>query len=205
MEMFFRFIVARRWWVVAFYALLVPPSAYLALRVQQDDSLDRLIVQSDPDYLRAKEFEKVFGAGEYVILLAEAPDPFAPDVLSRIDALERSLQAIPGVETHSAVSTFRKARGPLDGTAEQAAAFQRFATGTELFRRQGLIGDGFLGIPVVLRAANAKERAGLLAALDRVTGALEAHPAPLTALRKIGSAYVNAYLEHETHAFEGRR
>ena len=38
---FFTGLVARRWWVLAVYALLVPPAAYLAAQVEQDNSIDR--------------------------------------------------------------------------------------------------------------------------------------------------------------------
>ena len=57
-------VVAARWLIIAIYAVLLPPSIYYALKVQQDNSLDRLVVQSDPAYSGNKRFEKVFGHGE---------------------------------------------------------------------------------------------------------------------------------------------
>ena len=54
---FFRWVVAHRWWVIAFYAVVLPASVFYALRVGQDNSLDRLIVQTDPDYINTKAFE----------------------------------------------------------------------------------------------------------------------------------------------------
>ena len=60
---------------VAVFALLVPASIYLALQVGQDNSLDRLVVHTDPTFEAAEGFAEVFGATEYVVLLAEAPDP----------------------------------------------------------------------------------------------------------------------------------
>ena len=80
---FFAALIARRWWIVAFYALLLPPSAYYASKVGQDNSIDRLIVAHDPDYVATREFEKVFGGGEYALLLLETPDPLAPTHQSR--------------------------------------------------------------------------------------------------------------------------
>src|SRR6185295_1116215 len=84
----FRFIVRCRWAVIAIYAALLGPSIYFSLKVPQDNAIDRLIVESDPDYQAARAFEKVFGAAEYVILLAEADDPFEPHVLKRVVELE---------------------------------------------------------------------------------------------------------------------
>ena len=40
----FRFVVAKRWWVVAICAILLGPSVYYAIKVPQDNSIDRLIV-----------------------------------------------------------------------------------------------------------------------------------------------------------------
>ena len=45
LEALFRRVIAWRWPIVAFYALLLVPSVYFALRVDQDNQLDRLIVQ----------------------------------------------------------------------------------------------------------------------------------------------------------------
>ena len=72
------------------------PAVYFALKVPQDNSIDRLIVRDDPDYLASRAFAKVFGDSEYIILLAEAPDPFAGPVVKRIDEMENRLRSIPG-------------------------------------------------------------------------------------------------------------
>src|SRR5690348_7711607 len=100
----FRALIAARWLVVAVYALLLAPAIWFALRVDQDNSIDRLIVPSDPDSVAAREFEQVFGAGEYVLLLAEAPDPFAPAVLQRVEEIERAVSTVPKVEAQTIVS-----------------------------------------------------------------------------------------------------
>lgn len=200
LERMFRAIIARRWWIVAIYALLVPPAVYFGLKVEQDDSLDRLIVQTDPDYLNAKAFEEVFGGGEYVLLLAEAEDPFAPAVLARIDELERRLETVPKVAPSSVISIYRRVRGRFDGTPEGAEALRAFITGTDLFRRQGLVGDRFLAVPLLLDVRGPAERNAVLASIDAAIAGIETDPAPLTALRKIGEPYVGRYLETATQA-----
>jgi hypothetical protein len=192
---FFRFVVARRVWVVAFYALLLWPAARYAMRVEQDNALDRLIIQTDPDYIATREFQKVFGGGEYMLLVAEAEDPFAPDVLRRLDALERALAAIPRVEVQSVLAIFRRAKAGFEATPEQAVALRAFATGTTLFARQGLVGPGFLGLPVVLAINGTSERNETMAAVDAVLADVLRDPAPLTGLRRIGQPYVNAHLD----------
>ena len=196
---FFRFVVARRWWVVASYVLLIPPSIWFGLKVEQDNSLDRMIVQTDPDYANHKAFEKIFGSGKYVLLLAEAADPFTPEVLQRLDRVERTLQSSPEIEVSSALSIFRGAKGGFEASPAQAEAFRRFASGTTLFREQGLVGEGFLSIPIVLSARTPEELKVRLESVDRAIAELEANPGPLTALRKVGLPYVNRYLDEETH------
>lgn len=197
MERFFGFVLAKRWWVITFYALLMIPGAYFATRIQQDNAVDRLIVKSDPAYVLAKEFEKVFGSGEYVILLAEAKDPFAPEVLRRFDELERKLSSVPKVEGQSLVSIYRRAHAKLEITAESAAELRRFALGTDMFRKQGLVGSDFLGLALVLNVHNSVERQQVMEQIDQLTAAVEGNPAPFTALRKVGQPYVIAYLDRD--------
>src|SRR5262245_31370396 len=137
-------IIRARWFVLAVYAVLVPLSAFQAVKVGQDNSIDRLIVPSDPDYLATGAFQQVFGQAEFALLLVEAADPFAPAVLERIDFLERALAQIPRVQPNSALSIFRRTRPKFDSTPEDAAAFRAFTTGTDLLRRQGLVADSYL-------------------------------------------------------------
>jgi uncharacterized protein len=198
LDAIFRKVIRARYWVIALFALLLPPSIYYSLKVEQDNSIDRLIVQSDPDYIAAHDFEKVFGAGEYVVLLCEAPDPFKPDVLQTIDALEAKLSKVPRVESNSLLKTYRRAKAGFTASPEEAEAFQKFATGTPLFRKQGLVGKNFLAIPLILSVKGTGERHDVVAAIDAVTESLEKSPAPLTVLRKVGEPYVNAYLDTDT-------
>ncbi len=194
----FRAVVARRWWVLAIYALVLVPSVYYALRVHHDNSLDRLIVKSDPDYLTSREFEQVFGSGEYVVIIAEADDPFAPDVLQRFDAMEQSLAAAPGLEVNSVLSVYRRAKAGFSATPEGAQAFRKFVTGTDLFRKQGLFGDHFLAVAVLMHVEKPDQRLAMLDAIDARLAPYEQSPAPFRALRKVGQPYVNRLLYRET-------
>jgi predicted RND superfamily exporter protein len=197
LDRFFRSVIRQRWLVFGLTMAFLVPAIYFALKVDQDNSIDRLIVQSDPDAVNARAFEKVFGAGEYVVLLAEAHDPFAPNVLKTIDDLEARLRKIPNVEASSVVDIYRRAHPAFD-PATQAAEFKKFATGTDIFRKQGLVGDTYLAIPLILTIRTTTDRHDTVVALDAITHDLEKHPAPLTALRKVGEPYVNAYLDQDT-------
>jgi predicted RND superfamily exporter protein len=197
LQALFRFIVARRWWWVILYAFLLGPSAYFALKVPIDSSIDQLIVRSDPDYIRAKEFEKVFGQGEFAVIVAEAPDPYAPEVLRRMDALQAELGRLSRVQTDSIISVYRRAKARFEPTREEAEALRRFATGTDLFRRQGLLGEHHLTIALILDIDQPKRRHEILTEVDRVVEHLEKDPGPITAVRKVGVSYVNSQLDSE--------
>ncbi len=198
LERIFRRIVAARWSIVAVYALVLPIGVLLALRVPSDNSLDRLIVPSDPDSLDTREFQKIFPEGQNIVLLAESKDPFAPEALAKFAAIEERLARVRSVEAFSALTIFRRVRPDFSATPEHAEAFRRFATGTKLFRKQGLVGDGFLGIPVELRVVGQDERNEALAAIDHALAPIEADRSPLTAIRRVGGPYLDAYLEGET-------
>jgi predicted RND superfamily exporter protein len=106
----FAFVIARRWYVVACHALLLLPSAYFAAKVRQDNSLDRLITATDPDYVATRDFQRVFGTGEFALFLVEADDPLSPAVIERVDRIERALRSVPHVTANSALSVFRRAK-----------------------------------------------------------------------------------------------
>ncbi len=199
LQALFRFVVARRWWTVALYALLFPAAIGQALRIETDNSIARLIVQSDPDFQANLAFQRLFPEGEQVVLLAEAPDPFDPGALARVEEIERRLREVPRVGVISALDIYRRVRPgapPQDRNA--ADDFRRFATGTGLFRRQGLVGPDFLGLPLDLAIQGARQRDETLGAIDRALAPIEAAPAPLAGIRRVGAPYLDAYLEAET-------
>ena len=194
----FGVILARRWIVLAIYALLLPPAAWFAARVEQDNSIDRLIVPTDPDAIATREFEKVFGGGEYAVLVAEADDPLAPAVVERIDRIERALAKVPRVEASSPLSIFRRAKAGFEGTPAEMAAFRQFVGGTRMFDEQGLHGDRFLAIALVLdvhdRVARRDTLAAEVGAIDEAGGGSP----PLLALRRVGAPYVSVHLDEAT-------
>jgi predicted RND superfamily exporter protein len=192
---FFTTLIAWRWWVVALYAALLAPSAYYATKVGQDNSIDRLIVASDPDYIGTRAFEQVFGGGEYALLLIETPDPLAPDVVRKLDAVERAVQELPRLTTNSLVSVYRRARAGFEPTPEGIAAFRQFATGTDQFRRQGLIGDRYLALALVFDVHDSADRLALLRQVEQAIRNVEAELGPITGLHRLGQPYVNVYLD----------
>src|SRR5262245_54689807 len=60
------------------WLVLAPGAVFYALSVKSDNSPDRLIVEGDEDYQQTRAFQKIFPEGQYVVVLAEASDPFTP-------------------------------------------------------------------------------------------------------------------------------
>src|SRR5262245_48033976 len=124
----FRFVVGRRFLVLACFALIAPVAVVRALRVESDPSIARLIVGTDPDFRANQEFQALFPEGEQVVLLLDAPDPFAPQALARLEDVERRLQAVPRVRTISALALYERMRPGARGSPDWADDFRRFAS-----------------------------------------------------------------------------
>jgi hypothetical protein len=195
---FFAGVLANRWLVLAIYAVLLPPAAWYAAKVGQDNSIDRLIVPTDLEAKENREFAKVFGGGEYAVLIAEAPDPFAPAVLARVDRLETALAKVPGLSPSSALSIYRRAKAGFAPTPEQIAGFKAFALGSRLLAKQGLVGPDFLSIALVMDIQGREARAAALASVERAIADAGGGGPPLTALRRVGQPYITVLLDEAT-------
>src|SRR5262245_43651030 len=90
-----RWIVGHPVIVLAVWLLLTPVAVHFALSVTSDNSPDRLIVEGDEDYQQTRAFQKLFPEGQYVVILAEAADPFTAGALKRAEELEQALRAVP--------------------------------------------------------------------------------------------------------------
>src|SRR5208283_2216192 len=73
-----------------------------------------------------------------------------------------------------------------------------FATGTTLFRRAGLVGEHFLGIALALHVSTPATRDRTLAAIDALALPLERAGQPFSAVRRVGSPWLDAWLERQT-------
>ncbi len=188
-------IIKRRWFVIICWLVLVPPSAWLALQIPSDGAIDRLVVEKDPDVVLTRAFQKVFPEGRQSVLLFEPADPYSADAVHELVALEDGLGKVPGVITFSALSIFR--RTTPDVTAPDfVPKYRTFATGTDLFHRQGLVGDHYTSLAVTFVAPGSKERDAKLLEIDQVLDAVP-HPV-LGVVHRVGQSYVEQWLETET-------
>ncbi len=196
----FRRVLQARAWIIAAYCVLTAAGIYGATRIPTDSAIERLVVAGDPVAQATLEFERIFPEGEQALLMLEAPDPFTPAVLQGAERLEHELDQIPDVQAHS-VLTLEQHNGSSGAiSAENAAHLRAFATGTSLFRRAGLIGEHYLGIALELRVNSPAERDRALAAIDALVLPLAAAGDPFTAIRRVGTPWLDAWLERQTGA-----
>ncbi|MFL5311818.1 MAG: efflux RND transporter permease subunit [Myxococcales bacterium] len=187
-------IVSWRIPILVAYALLVPLAAVRAARIPSEGGLDRLIVPSDPDFAATRAFQRIFPDSPSVLLFFESDDPWAPPSLLRLEAAERELRAVPRVGAFSVLDAIRRAR-PGAGAAE----LRGLATGTEFFRKQGLVGDRFLSVVANLDVHGPKERDAALAGIDAALARSGAGP-----VHRVGAPYVDSWLEQQSGAASAR-
>jgi uncharacterized protein len=197
LRIFMRILELRRF-IAGAFLLLALAGAYGALRVPDDLAIEHLVVPGDPIARATRDFERVFPTGEQALLVLEAPDPLSPGALGAADALESGLARIPGVKPHSLLTLYRVAIPGAGRGTVQADRVRSFATGTTLFRRSGLLGEHFLGIALELRVQSPAERDRALAAIDTLLRPLEGAGSPFTAVRRVGSPWLNAWIERQT-------
>jgi hypothetical protein len=199
LQLFLR-VLRLRLAIAGIFALLTIAGIYGALRIPTDTSIDRLIVASDPVAQATREFERVFPEGEQALIVLEAADPLSPEVLQGADQLERQLDRIPKVAAHSLLTLYFRSSPPASIGPNEAAKLRTFATGTSLVRRAGLMGDHYLGIGLELNVNSPAERDRALAAIDAQVLPLAATGHPFTAVRRVGSPWLDAWLERQTGA-----
>jgi predicted RND superfamily exporter protein len=192
---FFRRVIRARLALLVVYALAIVPAARIAARVPSDDAIDRMIVESDADVAATRAFHAVFPERKSVLLLAEADDPFSPASLGGLERLERAVGRIAGVSSVSAPAVAERIRPGIRSRPEELRAF---ITGTPFFRKQGLVGDRFLGLALLLDADTPARRDRVLAEIGRALE--EAAPLPFSRVRRVGEPIVSSYLERETRA-----
>jgi predicted RND superfamily exporter protein len=193
-------VLRARGWIIAVFAILTLAGIYGATRVPTDSSIGRLIVPDDPVAQATLDFERVFPVGEQALLMLEARDPFSPEALQSAERLEHELNEIPNVAAHSVLSLHHPAAASGSISPDAAAGTRAFATGTTLFRRAGLVGEHYLGIALELRVHSPAERDQSLAAIDARVLPLEKSGHPFSAIRRVGSPWLDAWLERQTSA-----
>ena len=197
LRIFTRLLLLRGWIACAFL-VLTAAGAYGALHIPDDLAIEHLMVPGDPLARATRDFERLFPEGDQALLVLEAPEPLGDAELAAAGHLEDELARIPGVEPHSLLTLYRLAVPGAGVSAAESRRVRTFATGTGLLRRAGLLGDHYLGVALELRVRSPAERDQALAAIEARLAPLEAGGSPFTAVRRVGSPWLDAWLEHQT-------
>jgi hypothetical protein len=184
--------------IVGTFIILTAAGIYGALQITTDTTIGRLIVAGDPAAQATLEFEKVFPEAEHALIMLESPDPYDPAALLRAYEMEHELDAIAHVGAHSILTLYFRSKSPTTISPDDAEHIRAFATGTSLFRRAGLVGDHYLGIALDLGVNSPAERDRALAAIDALVLPAERAGKPFTAIRRVGSPWLDAWLERQT-------
>jgi predicted RND superfamily exporter protein len=202
-QVFLRLLHARSW-IAGAFLILTAAGIYGALQVPDDSAIERLIVADDPVAVATSKFDRLFPEGDQALIMLEASDPLELASLRAANQLEQEMARIPNVAAHSLLDLYHRAGSTAEISASDAEHVRRFATGTPLFRRAGLLGDHFLGIALELRVNSSDERNRVLAAIDSLVLPLESAGAPFSKIRRVGSPWLDAWLERQTGAATAR-
>lgn len=201
---FFRAVIRSRIAVALLFLPLAAAGVAGAFRIPSEGAIDRLLVTDDPDVAATGAFREIFPEGQRAVVLIETADPFAPPLLAAVERLETALAAIEGVSSVSAPALFRRAVPGFVSWEAGAAPFRAFATGTDLLRRQGLVGERHLGLPLEIATRGPAGRDLALARIEEALAAFLLEAPAGVAVRKIGASWVDSYLEKETARASGR-
>ena len=200
LEPIFAWIVARRWLIIAIYVVLVVGAGFLAVDIPRDNSLENLVVSSDPDVAASHEFEKIFPEAATVYLMLETDEPLSAGPLADLETLEAQLGAIDGVNAFSIATVWRRSRPGAGSPVDDMTTFSAIVEGTDFFRRQGLIGDAFLAIVLALDAPEPEIRDRLLDRITEIVSAVPGWSTSIDRVRRVGRPWIDAWLERETAA-----
>jgi predicted RND superfamily exporter protein len=195
---FFRRVLQMRGWIVCIFIVLTAAGIYGTTRIPNDPAIDRLVVAGDPTAQATIEFDRLFPEGEQALIMLEGPDPLSPSALRTADQLEHQIEKIKGIEAHTLLDFFRRTDPKAAISDSEAQRLRAFATGTALFKRAGLLGDHYIGIGLELRVSSPEERNAALSAIDSLVLPQERSNGPFTAVRRVGSPWLNAWLEKQT-------
>ena len=198
LEPMFAAIIRGRWLIILTYLAVLTGAAFLAVDIPHDTSIESMVVSSDPDVATSHEFDAIFLDRDTVLVVLETADPLSAAALADLELAEAELGAIDGVSAFSVATIWRRSRGGAGSPADDIREFRSVVGTDDFFRRQGLIGDGFLSIVLALDAPDPGVRDRLLEAVDVVVSEMPSRTSTVTAVRRVGRPWVEAWLERET-------
>jgi len=119
---FMRFVVERRVWVLAAWAVAAAMAAVGVARLEFATAPSSFLDRLSPEWNFYQGSLERFGGDEIVVVALEADAPFAPDVLADVARLTREFQVLPGVRRVDSLSTVPIVRVRPDGVLDLSPA-----------------------------------------------------------------------------------
>lgn len=119
-ERYASFIVRRRYWVMLAVLLMTGFLGSRLMSLQIDMDQDTWVPQSHPFVKTTKALEKMFG-GREIVVIGIAPkngDIYQPEVLARIDRIQREIENLPEAIRHNVISLAANKVKDIEGTAD---------------------------------------------------------------------------------------
>ncbi|GAK59663.1 hypothetical protein U27_06648 [Candidatus Vecturithrix granuli] len=105
-----------RWWILCLLILLDLLAIRGIQRIQFDVSNESWFLDNDPITIARREFEEIFGNPNYVAVLVEAEDVFAPEILRVIRELGEELEEeVPFADEVVSLTKMEFTRGTEEG------------------------------------------------------------------------------------------
>jgi len=174
--------------ILVIYAFAVAWATWVAGHIPREAGIDRLIVPTDPDYIATRTFQSIFPEQQLVLVVLEVDDPWAPSSLARVQRAEASLAGNPAVHAFSLLDALGRARPGAD-----PSTLRRLATGTDFFRRQGLVGAHFVTVMVSLDVRDGDARDAALQAVESSLARADVGP-----YHEVGAPIVACWLERQS-------
>jgi predicted RND superfamily exporter protein len=119
-EKYTSFIVKRRRWVILAILLITGFLGSRLMNLQVDMDQDTWVPQSHPFVKTTKELQKMFG-GREIVMIGIAPkngDIFQPEVLARVDRIQREIENMPEAIRHNVISLAANKVKDIKGTTD---------------------------------------------------------------------------------------
>lgn len=126
-------VVRHPWAALAAVAVIAVALGWAGRGLRTDNSLERWFVEGDPALAAYRSFRATFGTDEFVVIAMESDSFLGVEQLQRLESVERSLRAIPGVTGVMGLGTMarewtdRWSGPPEEGLAVFQETFQAMA------------------------------------------------------------------------------
>jgi predicted RND superfamily exporter protein len=108
-------VLRGRWYVLAAVAAVTVLAGAAYARLNVENNLDAWFAESEPEFVRYREFRDRFQTEETLFIVVHAPDVFAPDVLARIERISRALEDLPQVTRVQSLTNIEDITGTGEG------------------------------------------------------------------------------------------